>query len=170
LPLDESTESSSVENENQTNLFHVLAIESVKYMIRVVLFFVMPSGNDHFRVLNMDLYHWDRGDFTSKPLTLLKTAFREIHFTQWLVISLSFVWTMFLNTAMVMGIYSSIKRKELRIVTVFLVVIVYFAIATGAAFGARFRVPILPYLILLSSYGLVHRFRLLKNRAGNNKE
>lgn len=167
---DESSVTGSVKNENQTRLFRVVATESVKYMIRVALFFVVPSGNDYPRLFNMDYHQWDRGDFTSKPLVLLKTAFREIHFTQWLIISVSFVWIMFLNTAMIMGIYTSIKRSELRKVTALVVVIVYFAMATGSAFHARFRVPILPYVILLSSYGLVHRFRLHKNRVETSKD
>jgi len=55
---------------------------------------------------------------------------------------------------MFFGIYASISSNKFIEVTLLISIILYFAIAAGPfARTDRYRVPIMPYIILLSSYG-----------------
>jgi hypothetical protein len=55
---------------------------------------------------------------------------------------------------MFFGIYAAINRNKVIEVTLLISIILYFAIAAGPFTRTdRYRVPIMPYIILLSSYG-----------------
>lgn len=54
---------------------------------------------------------------------------------------------------MCFGVYMAIREKNLIMAVLFLSVIGYFMVATGVFFHARFRVPVMPYIALLSCYG-----------------
>lgn len=50
--------------------------------------------------------------------------------------------------------------------------IIYFAVATGTVAYERYRVPIMPYIIILSCYGIIQlqrRFREYRTRRKTNK-
>ena len=71
------------------------------------------------------------------------------------------------SSASCFGIYAAIRKKEFIKIVLFVSVVAYFVIASSghtfhAAVHGRIRLPIIPYLIILSCYGmteLTHRFK-----------
>jgi uncharacterized membrane protein len=57
---------------------------------------------------------------------------------------------------MCLGIYTAIKETNFIDVFLFIIIIVYFALASGPfSVDPRYRAPIMPFIILLSCYGIV---------------
>jgi len=73
---------------------------------------------------------------------------------------------------MFIGVFTAIKERKLSEVLLFVYTIIYFAVATGTVAYERYRVPVMPYIIILSCYGIIQlqrRFREYKIRRKTNK-
>jgi len=69
-----------------------------------------------------------------------------------------------LYAAMILGLVYAIKENKCMPIVLLLSAIVYFAIATSPVLyiSARYRTPIMPYIILLSSYGITQLYKTFK--------
>lgn len=63
------------------------------------------------------------------------------------------------------GLWLNLRERRLWSIALLGTVLVYFAFARGPQSNARFRVPMMPYIYLLGSYGLHRLFRLWKENA-----
>lgn len=163
-PEQESGEAPDEENMKQAGrvrLLPVLARESLEYTGKVLLFFIMPAGgeNVYARMLQVEQRQWDRDHFIEKPMQLLSDALHGMPLRQWAVIVFSTGWMVFINAAVLAGVRYGLRSEDRRIIQVLSVIILYFALVTGAAFAARFRIPVMPYLVLLAGAGLSGRYK-----------
>lgn len=164
---DSNSNASDISDENQgisiiKDIMNSVLLDAKRYIINVLFFFIIPSGNPFPHVLGFQYHKWERGDLRSRPLWVVKTAMQKISGGHLFFIFFSVVYFGFLNATMCFGIYKAIREKKITVVILFISIIAYFAIATSAAFHGRFRVPIMPYIILLSSYSIIRlqeRFR-----------
>ena len=82
------------------------------------------------------------------------------------LVSIQMILIVLLWVSGILGIVSSIVKKEYLISAIILLLIAYFCIISGGPEAyARFRVPIMPYLAIASSAGIIDAFeRLKRNR------
>ncbi len=71
------------------------------------------------------------------------------------------IFLMFCYLTAFYGIFSLIKEKRYFELTFLLLIIIYFSVLTGVTGNARFKLPITPFYILITSIG-ISRFRLIK--------
>jgi hypothetical protein len=64
----------------------------------------------------------------------------------------------FIYCTMFLGIGAALKNKQFLQLILFFTIIIYFAVATGpAGFDVRYRMPIMPFIIVLSCYGMIKK-------------
>jgi hypothetical protein len=63
------------------------------------------------------------------------------------------------------GAYKAIRQKKGKALLLISIIIIYFAIpSVSIAMTQRYRVPIMPYVILLSSYGIGILYTVFKKK------
>jgi hypothetical protein len=121
-------------------------------------------------VSNIEKKTWGNGLWAMLKFAIHKKSILEQFFIC-LVISL----LIYLYSTMCFGIYSAVCKKEFLKILVFVSVIIYFVLVSSGvvadihgymAINARYRVPIMPYVVLLSCYGMT----VLRNRFKKSKQ
>lgn len=155
-------------NKNQgisikKNTINAVLSNSKRYIAGMMRFFLMLSSSGYSHLLGLPYYEIEREDWSKRPWEMVKIAIQKKSMLEWFFICFITSFLMFLYSTMCFGIYMSIREKKfLKEIILFIFIIAYFTIATGPiAYCSRYRTPIMPYIILLSCYGIIQLQRRL---------
>ncbi len=153
------------------HLIKAISSDFTKYIRGTIGFFFTVGSSGYPRLLGFPFYHNNAKDLetpqgynnnligSSPALLQKKTGFQVF------IITFCLIFLTILYLSMGAGIYIGIQQKEFLKIGLLLVVIGYFFIASsGFALSERFRLPVMPYIILLSSYGMIRLRALQKNK------
>lgn len=147
------------QEEKRTPMHYVISNVSSPF-----LFFLVPHGNEYLHFFGVPYYSWQRWDIMQRPVAVIKSIINNIDMAQWVFISFGLLWILIMNSTMVYGVIRLWKNRSHPLFWILIVIIFYFVLVTGTAFHARFRIPILPYILLLSSYGMIEFWQRFKVR------
>lgn len=141
--------------------------DAKRYIAGMFRFFTILGSSQYSQMLGLPYY---RIKSSAGPLERATIAIQKKSILEWFFICFSLSFLIFLYSTMCFGIYAAIREKKFLKIALFISIIAYFAIATGpVSFTERYRLPIMPYIILLSGYGmnqLQRRFREYKKNSG----
>ncbi len=128
-----------------------------KYTRGVIRFFMIPGSSAYPNILGFKDNPLKLGlIWTKGPWEFVKIAVQKKSVLGMVLMCFFLSFLTLLYFTMCFGIYTAIKERKFIDVSLFIMIIVYFALATGPfGFSPRYRAPIMPYIILLSSYGIV---------------
>ncbi len=164
---------SETRNENmgmstERNIIDAGLPDAKRYIAGMVRFFTILGSSQYPQMLGLPYY---RIKPNAAVLEGAKIAIQKKNILEWFFICFSLSFLIFLYSTMCFGIYAAIREKNFLKIALFISIIAYFVIATGpVSFTERYRLPIMPYIILLSGYGinqLRRRFREYKAPVGN---
>jgi 4-amino-4-deoxy-L-arabinose transferase-like glycosyltransferase len=146
------------------NIINVIVLDTQRYVIGIAHFFSALGSSSYSKLLgypytSMNAQVWTQGTWED-----VLAKIQEKSRLEWLFLCFAPVFLLFLYSTMCFGIYSCMRENKLMVMTLFLSIIIYFTIATGpvASYSERYRVPIMPYIILLSCYGVTRLFTKMK--------
>jgi hypothetical protein len=134
------------------------ALSDIKaYLKGIIRFFMQPGSSGYPTILGLEDNRVDLNLIWAKgPWETVKIYFQEKSILGMVLMCFFLSFLTLLYFTMCFGIYTAIKKKKFIDVFFFIIIIVYFALASGR-FGVdpRYRAPIMPCIILLSGYGIV---------------
>jgi 4-amino-4-deoxy-L-arabinose transferase-like glycosyltransferase len=149
-------------NKNQAtfaikNTINVLLSYSKKISKGTSRFFTIIGSRGYTHVLGIsgDLIqrkNWDKGFFHAIKIAIENKAGPEKIVIFWGITFLIFIY--FLT---VFGIFSAIKTKNFNKIILYIFIVFYFVITSAPfAYTERYRVPVMPYMIIIACYGVSH--------------
>jgi hypothetical protein len=157
-----SHDPSKTRNDNQgvptkKNSLNAVLSDSKRYADGMIRFFIVIGSSRFPALLGLPSYRIQREDWDKGLCEAVRIAIQKKSMLEWFIICFSISFLFFLYSTMFFGIYAAISSNKFTEVTLLISIILYFAIAAGPfARTDRYRVPIMPYVILLSSYGTMH--------------
>ncbi len=151
IKKDSTSLNENVQPSTRNKFFSV----TVRYVRGVSLFFMLP---DHYvlpKLLGLTYYPWRYGDLLKRPFTAIKDAIPRFGMVHWFVVVYGMTFLVVLYSTICVGVYRAVKENEVISILLFILIIVYFALVSAPVAYERYRVPIMPYIVLLSSYGIV---------------
>ena len=134
------------------------ALSDIKmYLKGIIRFFMIPGSSGYPNILGLKDNRLDLNlIWAVGPWETVKIAVQEKSVLGIVLMCFFLSFLTILYFTMCFGIYTAIKETKFINVFLFIMIIVYFAIATGpSGFSPRYRAPIMPFIILLSCYGIV---------------
>lgn len=132
----------------------------------VVRYFIILDSGPFIKTLGLQAYVMTPETWNEGFLEAVKVAIQKKSKLEWFYICFRITVLFYLYSTVCFGIYNAIRKKKFKEVVLFVSVIVYFVIASAgqaSTYRANYRIPIMPYMIILSCYGmkeLIHRFRM----------
>ncbi|UCC39058.1 MAG: glycosyltransferase family 39 protein [Candidatus Aminicenantes bacterium] len=94
-------------------------------------------------------------DLDENTFTLIKTIINKKTVLELIILSSNLCFLFFLYSTMCFGAYRSIKEKRYFELFLLLTILIYFLLASlTVSYTNRFRIPIMPYIVIFSCYGL----------------
>lgn len=147
--------------ENQSfsitaRIAHAAVLDAKKYMYGMISFFMIPGSNKLLELLEIPNYRLKNIDASKGLFEKVKTLGRRRSFWGLAWLCFCTIYLLVLYATAGFGIYASLKRERVK-ASLLIVIISYFAIAS-APFSStdRYRLPIMPYVILFSCCGAFH--------------
>ncbi|MBI4698328.1 MAG: transposase, partial [Nitrospirae bacterium] len=118
-------------------------------------------------ILGRPVHKLNQGILRKGQLEMFKTAIQNKTMTEWFLMCLFITILSYLYLTMCFGIYSAVRKEEFQKIVLFISVILFFVMASSGPVIAesakpRYRVTIMPFVVMLSSYGtmeLIKRFK-----------
>ena len=131
---------------------------SKEYFFATVRFFLNPGSSNLPRLLGLSYSEIEEKDIESlgtTPWESVKLAIQKKTVLERFIFFFCISFLLFLYATMSVGAYKAIRQKKGKALLLILIIIIYFTIpSVSIAMTQRYRVPIMPYVILLSSYGI----------------
>ena len=134
-----------------------ISLDVGRYITGVIRFFIVLGSGEYPQILGVQHFKQTGDDVSEGLFHLMKnTIQRRTTIAERLIVGFIISFLIYLYGTTLYGIYASIEKNEFLQIILFISVIVYIAIATGpVSFDMRYRMPIMPYIILISSYGVM---------------
>ncbi len=154
------TESELPANLTEKNISAYLSSDARRYITGVIRFFTILGAGEYPHLLGLPYFQHTKDDVNKGVIHLAKNTLQNRKsLVERLIIGSISGFLIFLYATMLLGIYVGLKKKKWLPIILFLSIIIYFALATGpAGFDVRYRIPIMPFMILLSCYGMTRKY------------
>jgi len=125
---------------------------------------VEPGSSEFWRLLGRDPsgIHVLSTFLTRGPLGVIASLISEKSFSQICYIAGAMIFLFIIYIALIVGLIGLTVNRKYSVAILFLAILGYFVLTVGPMGNMRFRVPIMPYTMLLAAYGFT-RF----SRAGH---
>jgi 4-amino-4-deoxy-L-arabinose transferase-like glycosyltransferase len=144
---------------------------SKKYVFASMRFFLTPSSGALPRLLRLPSQELEKFNLSfEKPWDSVVSAMQSKTVLERFIFVIVICFLLILYLTSFLGILRAKKefRKEMLL---FILIIVYFAMSSVSfTWTMRYRVPIMPYVILLSSYGFVFLFERVRQISEARKQ
>jgi 4-amino-4-deoxy-L-arabinose transferase-like glycosyltransferase len=147
----ENTSKSELENK-----IYALLLYAKKYSAGIIQFFTVIGSNAYTSLLGMptgaevEREEWDRGLFNVFKFVLKQKSGLEIMIILW---GLTYLIALYFSICY--GIFTFLAENKLKKIILFIIIIFYFVIASaGIAYTPRYRMPIMPYMLIIACYGI----------------
>lgn len=155
------------EMSTKKNIINAVLSDARRYIRGTVRFFTTLGSSGYPLLLGLSHYQMRREDLDKGLWEAAKIVIQRKSMLECFFICFNASFLFFLYSTMCFGIYVAIRKNKFIEIILFISIIMYFAIAVGSVLPTeRYRVPIMPYIILLSCYGIIQlheRFREYKN-------
>lgn len=145
-------------SENQrisNNIINVMSTDAKRYLKGMAYFFMATSKSPYCLLLGFP-YNTENVDKRKGFLDMVKIKLHTRSIQEQFLLYSIIGYLFFIYFTMCCGIYMSIRKEGFLAIVLFLSILAYFVIATGAiGHDGRYRAPIMPYIILLASYGII---------------
>jgi 4-amino-4-deoxy-L-arabinose transferase-like glycosyltransferase len=130
--------------------------DSKRYITGIVRFFLTPGSSTYPRLLGLPYREMKYGLLRRKPWEMVPLTLQHKSQLEGFIFLSSLGFLLLLYSAMIPGTRAA--KRENKLTAVLLIsILIYFAIASGSfTVTERYRVPIMPFVILLSCRGMVH--------------
>ena len=130
--------------------------DAKRYIIGIPRFFASIGSAAYPQILGLSSN--PVGETYNKGLlALVKTAIQVKNPVEWFIICGATGFLLFLYITMCIGAYYAIKQKKTLEILLLLTIIAYFSLASAPLPSSpRYRMPIMPFIIILSCYGLTY--------------
>lgn len=165
-----SNDPSRTRSDNQgmptkTNSMRAVLSDSRRYVDGMMRFFLITGSSGYPEILGLPYYKIQKEDWHKGLWEVLKTIIQKKSVLEWFIVCFSISFLFFIYSTMFFGIYVAIKKINITYIVLFISIILYFAIAAGPfGYNSRYRVPIMPYILLLSSYGSIQLQGIFRKR------
>jgi hypothetical protein len=130
--------------------------DTSKFMNGTVRFFFTPSSSAYARILGLKHKEVSYEPVSKNPWNSLKFILQNKNALELFISFVSLGLLTFLYATMCLGIHAAIKDGRKETVLLFLLVIAYFWLASAPfTQDMRYRLPVMPYVILLASHGIL---------------
>ncbi len=113
----------------------------------------------HLEKYNDKSFFWGPSNFSRIKFYLQKDGSGVL----FLSVALIF-WLLILYITATFGVFKLFKDKKYLVLWAILTIILYYTVITGVVAVARYRLPIHPFLMLLSAYGMTCFFQAIKSK------
>lgn len=156
--LVQSSRSEEFESISRKNTNISLKSLSREYLFATLRFFLNPGSSNYPRLLGLSYSEVEEKDIESlgkTPWKSVKVAIQKKSVLERFIFFYCISFLLFLYITMGVGVYKAIREKKWKGLFLIIIVIMYFTIpSVSIAITQRYRVPIMPFVILLSSYGI----------------
>lgn len=133
--------------------------DTINYFKGTVRFLSMLDSGAYPEILGLPLYRFDTSFWEMKTSDMVKEILHKKSKTEWFFMGLAVLVLSFLYSTFCYGVYAAFRKKDVRKIILFLTVVAYFIIvssghAYNAAIAGRVRLPVVPYMTLISFYGI----------------
>jgi 4-amino-4-deoxy-L-arabinose transferase-like glycosyltransferase len=144
-----------VSDSGRASVVRAIVSDASRYLRGTARFFLTPGSSTYPRLLGLPYSELNNNILRKKPLEMLKLSFQSKHVYEIFAFVFCLGFLLFLYLAMLPGVVMS-SRDNKPAALLLICVIIYFAMAAGSfTVTERYRVPIMPFVILLSCRGLV---------------
>jgi len=105
---------------------------------------------------------------TGGPWGVTATALGNKSFSQICYIAGAMTFLLIIYIALILGLIDLTLKRKYSLVVLFVAILGYFVLTVGALGNMRYRVPIMPYIMLLAAYGSTTNF-CTKKLVGNRR-
>jgi len=131
-----------------------------------------PGSSEFWRVLGREPrgFHILSTFLTRGPWGVVASVVRDKSLSQICYIAGAMVFLLAIYIALIVGVIGLTLKRKYSLVILFLAIMGYFVLTVGPLGNMRYRIPIMPYIILLAAYGLTrfsqagHWVRRLRSR------
>ncbi|HDH13032.1 MAG TPA: hypothetical protein ENG83_12685 [Nitrospirae bacterium] len=139
-------------------IINAILADTKKYIGNTYRFFASLDSGSYPQILGLPVYRMDEKDWDKGLVHMVKVTIQEKTMIEWFFMCLSASVLLYLYSMSCYGIYVSLRKKEFIKIVLFISVILLCTLPAVARFSStvapRYRIPIIPYLIILSCYGL----------------
>lgn len=160
----DSVQDTNLRKTNQGKLSKKRIFNTFKrYIYRTLRFLLIPSSSSYFKLLDLPHKEMKIEELGGTPWESIKLTIQKKSKQERFVFVLCVSFLLFLYFTMSVGVYRAIKKNKKETLLLIIIIIIYFMIpALSISWTQRYRVPIMPYVILLSSYGMVYVQKVFK--------
>ncbi|GAB1442208.1 hypothetical protein MASR2M39_10430 [Ignavibacteriales bacterium] len=119
----------------------------------------------HLEKYNDKSFFWGPSNFSRIEFYLQKDGSGVLFLSIALII-----WMLILYITAAFGVFRLLKDKEYFLVYSVLAIILYYTMITGVVAVARYRLPVHPFLMLLSAYGISWFFQSVDSKVVRNED
>jgi 4-amino-4-deoxy-L-arabinose transferase-like glycosyltransferase len=147
-------------------IMNAILADTKIYIGNTYRYFTALDSGSYPQILGLPVYRMDEKHWNKGLVHMLKTTIQKKSKVEWFFMFLSAGVLLYLYSMSCYGVYVSLRKKEFIKIVLFVSIILLCTIPAVARFTStvapRYRLPIIPYLIILSCYGveaLKWRFR-----------
>jgi len=157
------TEIQSQEIPIKKSIIIAILADTKRFIRGMYRYFSVLGSSTYPQILGLPYTSIDHKTWANGLWEMAKVAIQQKSKLEWFFTGLGLSLLLYLYSTMCFGIYTSIRKKEFAKIVLFVFVIAYFALASFGVIAdlsgyndvkLRVRVPIMPYIILLSCYGM----------------
>jgi 4-amino-4-deoxy-L-arabinose transferase-like glycosyltransferase len=148
----ESTNSGTLEEKN---IMNAILSDSKRYTKGMLRFFMTVGSSGFPKLLGISSHPMHREDWDRGILKTVKIVAKRKSGLERIIFIWGLTFLIFLYSLICCGVFMAIRTKNLNKIVLYILIIAYFTIASASfAYAARYRVPIMPYIIILACYGI----------------
>ena len=138
----------------------------------IAIIFLDPSTRNFFSMIGVktrEAWYLERNRSSANVIKMIVDYFRINSTPEVVVGILISIFFFIVYSSFFFGVFKMILEKKMLLLFFFLSIILYFPNMAGIMCENRYKLPTIPFYMIISARGIIEIFRLCKNRRGTSK-